>query len=131
MKRPDLLILIAIWRFLTAFIICGGDIAIAVTQFPEVVQEIRVSENYAQVLMVIMLITLGIVTLLMLALGSLSVVVGIGLIKGKSWSRVLAFVFAVLDLLWIPVGTIIGVLSLMYLFRPEVKEYFKAAHPSA
>ena len=124
-----MIILIAIWRFLTAFIICGGDIAIAVTQFPEVVQEIRVSENYAQVLMVIMLFTLIIITLVMLTLVIVSVAVGIGLIKGESWSRVLAIVFAVLDLLWIPIGTIIGLLSLMYLFRPEVREYFKAAGP--
>ena len=131
MKKPDLLIPIAIWRFLAAFIICGGDIAIAVTQFPEVVQQIRVSEDFGEVLMVIMLFTLIIITLVMLTLGILSIAVGIGLIKGKSRGRVLANVFAVLDLLWIPIGTIIGLLSLMYLFRPEVKEYFKAASRGA
>ena len=67
---------------------------------------------------------MSIVIIVLLALFSLSVATGIGLIKGKSWGWTLAIVNAVLDLFAIPFGTIIGVLTLIYLFRKEVKEYF-------
>jgi hypothetical protein len=40
----------------------------------------------------------------------------------KGW--ILAIVNAVLDLFNIPFGTVIGVPSLIYLFRKEVREYF-------
>ncbi len=131
MKRPDLLILIAIWRFLTAFFTISVMIAAAATQFPELVELAIASENYAQGLIFALLFIFIIITLVMLALGSLSFAVGIWLIKGKTRGLVLAIVFAVLDLIWIPIGTIIGVLSLMYLLRPEVKEHFRAARTDA
>jgi hypothetical protein len=65
--------------------------------------------------------------IVLLALISLSVAAGIGLIKGKSWGWTLALVNAILDLFAIPIGTIIGVLSLVYLLRKEVREYFATA----
>jgi hypothetical protein len=106
-------------------------IAAAATQFPELVELAIASENYAQGLIFALLFIFIIITLVMLALGSLSFAVGIWLIKGKTRGLVLAIVFAVLDLIWIPIGTIIGVLSLMYLLRPEVKEHFRAARTDA
>jgi hypothetical protein len=117
MKRPDLLILIAIWRFIVASMLAVGIIAIAVFAFPEAVENANPGSLFG----------LSIATIVLLALISLSVAVGIGLIKGKSWGRTLAMVNAVLDLFSIPFGTIIGVLTLIYLFRPEVKEYFAAS----
>jgi len=116
-KKPDLLIAIAIWRFITASFLAIGIIAIAVFAFPEAVDN---SDTGA-------LFGLSIAIIALLVLISLSVAAGIGLIKGKSWGWTLAIVNAVLDLFSIPFGTIIGVLSLIYLLRKEVREYFAAA----
>lgn len=117
MKKPELLLLIAIWRFIGAFLLAIGIIVIAVFAIPEAVRDANTGS----------LVALSIAIIVLLALFSLSVVAGIGLIKGKSWGWTLAIVNAVLDLFNIPFGTIIGVLSLIYLFRKEVREYFATA----
>ena len=117
MKRPDLLILIAIWRFIAASLLAIGVIAISVFAFPGAVEDADIGGLFG----------LSIAIIVLLALIGLSVAAGIGLIKGKSWGRTLALVNAVLDLFNIPIGTVIGVLTLIYLLRPEVKEYFETA----
>jgi hypothetical protein len=116
-KKPELLVLIAIWRFITAAFLAIGIIAIAVFAIPEAVRD----ENAGS------LIALSIAIVVLLALIGLSVAAGIGLIKGKSWGWILAIVNAVLDLFSFPIGTVIGVLSLIYLLRKEVREYFATA----
>ena len=117
MKRPELLIAIAIWRFIVASLLAIGIIAIAVFAIPAAVEDADTGALFA----------LSISVIVLLALISLSVVAGIGLIKGKSWGRTLAMVTAILDLFSFPIGTTIGVLTLIYLFRQEVKEYFATA----
>jgi len=113
-KKPELLLLIAIWRFIAAALLAIGIIAIAVFAFPEAIREENAGSLFG--------LSIAIVTLL--ALFSLSVAAGIGLIKGKYWGWLLAIFNAVLDLFNIPFGTVIGILSLIYLFRKEVREYF-------
>lgn len=117
MKKPELILIIAIWRFIVAFVLAIGLIAIAAFAFPEAVEDADAGALFG----------LSIATIVLLALISLSVAAGIGLIKGKSWGRTLAIVNAILDLFGIPIGTIIGVLTLIYLFGQEVKEYFATA----
>lgn len=114
MKRPDLLLPIAIWRFITAFLASIGIIAIAVFAFPGAIEHTTIGALFG----------LSIALTVLLAYVSLSVAAGIGLIKGKSWGRALAIVCAILDSFSFPFGTIIGVLTLIYLLRKEVKEYF-------
>ena len=53
-----------------------------------------------------------------------AVAAGVGLLKVKQWGRVAATVHAALSLLQVPVGTIIGVLTLAYLNRSEIRECF-------
>lgn len=117
MKRPDLLMPIAIWRFIAASMLAVAIIAIAVFAFPEAVEEADPGALFG----------LSIATIVLLALIGLSVAAGIGLIKGKSWGWTFAMVTAVLDLFNVPFGTIIGILSLIYLFRKEVREYFSTS----
>lgn len=75
MKRPDLLVAIAIWRFIAASMLAIGIIALAVFAFPEAVEDMEPGT----------LFVLSIAIIGLLALISLSVAAGIGLIKGKSW----------------------------------------------
>ena len=69
--------------------------------------------------------TLGFVCL------GVSVVIGIiyfliawGLWTLKTWARILAIIFAVIGLFMFPVGTIISIILLWYLFKPEIKAAF-------
>ncbi len=56
---------------------------------------------------------------------SLSLAGGFGLLSGKTWGRIIAILNAALSFLFMPAGTIIGVLAMIYLTRPEVRKYFK------
>jgi len=55
----------------------------------------------------------------------LSIAGGIGLLKGKNWGRLLSIVNAALSLLSFPIGTVIGILVLVYLARSGVQQYFE------
>lgn len=52
-------------------------------------------------------------------------VAGFGLLKRKSWSRGMGIAMAILNLLTIPHGTIIGIYSLIVLFNPVAVSQFK------
>ncbi len=49
---------------------------------------------------------------------------GFGLLKHKAWARILILVVACLDLLWIPIGTMIGIYELWVLLNEETVKLF-------
>lgn len=49
---------------------------------------------------------------------------GFGLLKRKAWARILILVVACLDLLWIPIGTMIGIYELWVLLNEETVKLF-------
>ncbi len=51
--------------------------------------------------------------------------IGFGLLKGKGWARVVAIILAIIGLLNVPIGTIISIIILIYLFKPETKAFFQ------
>jgi hypothetical protein len=120
MKRPDLLLLVAIWEFLTALIAFIGVIAIGMFAFPSVMVtwgDPRIAGLFG--------LSIGIIILL--AYLGLSVTAGVGVVMGKEWGRIAAIIHAALSVLNIPIGTVIGILILIYLTKPEIKEYFVTA----
>jgi hypothetical protein len=121
MKRPDLLILVAIWQFVSAFLLAIGIAAIAVFALPEA---LGYRWGPAEVGSIFGL-SIGIFVLLCLI--GLSLAGGIGVLQGKNWGRMISIVNAVLSCFNIPVGTVIGVLVIIYLMRPEVREYFESS----
>ena len=72
----------------------------------------------------IAIIVLSIILLVMVAYFILALMGGIGLLKGREWGRILSIIHAALNLFWVPVGTVIGVLILIYLTKTETQEYF-------
>jgi hypothetical protein len=52
-------------------------------------------------------------------------IVGIGLLKGQNWARIVAIILAIIGLLNVPIGTIISIIILLYLFKADVKAYFQ------
>jgi len=114
LKRHDGLVLIAIWDFITALWLLIPLVAIAIFAFPDTDD----AGGY---------FGLSIVTVVLLLLLGLSLAAGIGLLTRKEWGRILAIVHAALSLIIIPFGTIIGALSLVYLTRSAIREYFATA----
>jgi len=114
LKRHDGLVLIAVWDFLTALWLLIPVIAIAIFAFPD-------TDDAGAYF------GLSIVTVVLLSLSGLSLAAGIGLLTRKEWGRILAIVHAAMSLIVIPVGTIIGALSLVYLTRSRIREYFATA----
>jgi hypothetical protein len=54
------------------------------------------------------------------------VIAGIGLLKRKEWARILAMVVSFLNLIAIPLGTALGIYTLVILFNDETIELFKS-----
>ena len=126
MKRPDLLILVAIWQFLNAFFLLIGIAAISVFAFPG-----ALGYNWWWTSGVPAFVDIGaifglsIAILVLLCLIGLSLAGGIGILKGKNWGRIISIINAALGLLSIPIGTAIGILIIIYLSKDEVRAYFE------
>lgn len=52
---------------------------------------------------------------------------GIGLLKRKSWARILLLIVAVLDLFNVPIGTVVGVYTLWALLQDETARYLEGS----
>jgi hypothetical protein len=113
MKRPDLLTLVVIWQFVNAFLLFIGIVAISAFALPDTGGGGVVALSFAIFVLVCFLV--------------LSLVGGIGILQAKNWGRIVSMVNAILGLLNIPIGTLIGVLVLIYLSKTEVREYFEGA----
>lgn len=71
---------------------------------------------------------------LFIVIGLLSapgIIAGIGLVKFRSWARILALILSVINLLNIPFGTIVGIYGLWVLLSPETEQLFRGIEPKA
>ena len=136
-NRPDLLVLIAIWEFLTAFGALIGMAAIAIFAIPAVLGNWGYGwggmgdfgrAGDLGVAGAIFGLSIGILVLACFI--TLGVVGGIGLLSGKSWGRMIGIVHSALSIFWVPVGTVIGVLAIIYLTKDDVKQYFSPTPPT-
>jgi len=66
----------------------------------------------------------ALVALVLEALGVAQLLCGIGLLKLKPHGRTLQLVFAWIGLLGIPIGTVISIAILFYLYKPGIKALF-------
>jgi uncharacterized membrane protein len=128
MKKPDLLILIAIWQFITAFVALIGIAAIAVFAFPAVTgywDDSWGGMGWRDGMMG-GVFGLSVAILVLLCFLALAVAGGIGLMlnRGREWARIISIVHSALSLFFIPIGTIIGTLSIIYLVKQDVRDYF-------
>jgi hypothetical protein len=64
------------------------------------------------------------VGILMVVLAIPELLAGFGLIKGKSWGRMLALVVGILGLFNVPIGTLIGLYTLWVLLPKEAETFF-------
>lgn len=123
MKKPDWVILVAVWEFATAFFAAIGIGALALIAWaPEAMW--YPDTPYLDGNRVWVLFGIGVASVFLLAYIALAVIAAIGLLKGRDYGRVMSIVHGGLSLPAFPVGTAIGILQIAYLMKPEVKAYF-------
>jgi len=69
----------------------------------------------------------GAVALFLIVTSVPGIIGGIGLLKWKPWARILVMVLAVLDLLNIPIGTLLGIYTIWVLMQDETVQLFAPA----
>lgn len=65
------------------------------------------------------------------ALGAVDLLLAAGIAKGRPWARIAGMAMAVVLVVGIPVGTVLGVLVLLGLLGPEARDWFGAERPAA
>lgn len=117
MRRPDAITLIAVWDFFCAVTALIGIGAIILIVFPLVsdLQGISRVSTFFGLYVGIFFIACYI---------AISVIAGIGILRGQDWGRILCIIQACLGMISVPIGTTIGILILVYLGKLEAKEYF-------
>ena len=58
-------------------------------------------------------------------MGVPKIIAGIGLLKKKEWARILTLIVSFISLLNIPLGTALGIYSIIILLKEESVQYFK------
>jgi len=56
---------------------------------------------------------------------------GLGLLQYKSWARILAIILGILNLILFPIGTAVGIYTLIIMFNDEAKALFNGGSPPA
>ncbi|MDD4924316.1 MAG: hypothetical protein PHF74_05730 [Dehalococcoidales bacterium] len=124
MKKPDLLVLVIVWELLSAFMALMGLLAVAIVAFPDATASMWASALPG------FIFAISIVVLILLSYIIISVIAAVGIIKNRDWGRVMGIVQAALSIFAAPVGTVAGILILVYLLRPDVEGYFKSSAAS-
>jgi hypothetical protein len=125
-QRPDGLTLSSIW-----FYLCGVFFLIITAVVAFLTLAFGVGALTDHLGMLIPTTLFGIITLAFMALSILNLVVGYGLWILKPWARIGAIALAIVGLIFMPVGTIIGALILWYLLTPEAATSFEKPLPQA
>lgn len=120
MKRPDGVTIISIYHYFVAALFVMGICFVAAVPFIVAASPDRDSVGAVPIVAIVTVV----VAFALLAFAAFYGVIGWGLWQLKPWARLGAIVLAGLSLLSIPIGTIIGGLTLWYLFQPEARTAF-------
>lgn len=102
---------------LIVLLIFGGAAAIV---------DLKAPQEDAEVAVPILGIVGGVIGFLILALSLPGIVVGVGLYGLRPWSRILGIVISALDLLHVPLGTVVGIYGLWVLLNSETERMFRS-----
>jgi hypothetical protein len=123
MKKPDLLVLIAVWELVTAFFTLIGLAVLVMIGFQVEALFLRDLEfNFSGPFFYFGL-AVGAMTLLAYLI--ISIAGASGLLANRDFGRVTSLAHGVISLLFFPIGTVIGVLQIVYLTRADVRDFFK------
>jgi hypothetical protein len=119
MRRPDGVTLISVYHFLRAALMLLAMLALIALPFAVGVfaEGDRDAMLWTSMASAVSLLFVGLVFLV-------NLVVGLGLLRMREWSRIAAIVLAVPRLFSFPVGTLIGGLTIWYLLQEPVSAEF-------
>ena len=121
--RPDGITLLSALFWILAIIAIIGSLFMlgAKDAIIDIIEEDSDTPNWVIDLVDSIFVGIGVISFI---IGIIYVIVGWGLWTMKSWARLAAIVLAVISLISFPIGTILGIIILWYLFKPEIKEAF-------
>jgi len=119
-RRPDEVLIIAIYHFIEAALLLLGLLGIGVAGIAVL---FAMAED-PSVAIALGFMTIGAVFLVLGA--ALNVAVGWGLLRMQNWARWAAIILSVLRLPNFPIGTVIGGLIIYYLVQDRARALFEA-----
>ena len=120
-KRPDGVTLIAIYQFIMALPGLLLGLLIIAIPVPAVAMTV-----YDTIGLTAAMFGLGLVVQITAGSSMLMILSGVGLLFRWNWARWLAIAIAMVSLLVIPVGTVIGGVIIFYLLTNDVRRVFEA-----
>jgi len=117
-----------LWIVYGVLSLFGGIIVLVVLLSLSTIPDISYSELGRSGPYVLRIIAICVSSFLFI-LGIPKIIGGLGLQKHREWGRILVMILSFLSLLNIPLGTALGIYSIVYLMKPEMIELFK--HPKA
>lgn len=122
-QRPDGVTLTAIWFIVGSVFFLLGIAAMLIFAYPAVIRETSGSDLY----FALAGLSFALAILILFAVANLTT--AIGLLRLKSWSRIMSFVLAAIGLFAFPFGTAVGALIIWYMLGDEAKRAFGMAPP--
>lgn len=121
--RPEGITLLAALFWILAILALVGSLFMLVTKdaIVEIIED--QPEVTGEIIDIVDSVMLG-TGIIIFFLGICYIITGWGLWTLKSWARIVALILAAISLLSFPIGTIIGIVALWYLFKPEIKKAF-------
>jgi hypothetical protein len=92
---------------------------------------LRADANDAAIALPIIGLAGTMLVVFLIALSVPGLVAGLGLLKFRPWARILAIVMSVINLIHIPLGTIVGIYGLWVLFNKDTETLFSSTPPAA
>ncbi len=122
MKRPDGVTLVAVWYFMNAFFILLSFFVLIAIPVSGAFSGINDQTG-------LFWATTGVICLAVFVAVSGIVVAlsGWGLLRIRSWARILGLILAIMGLFAFPVGTVISALIIWYLSKEDVRQVFELA----
>jgi hypothetical protein len=118
-RRSDGITLVAAYHFVVAALFLVGTLIMTVPTF--ILGIVTLAEEPDAIIGVV---AVGFIAAVLLVLCLINLAVGYGLWQMQSWARTGAIVLAIISLLFIPIGTVIGAVILWYLVQPGVTARF-------
>jgi hypothetical protein len=119
-QRQDGVTLLAVYHFMLAGLLLLATMGLAIPTFITAIVGI-VEDSDALIATGI----LGLLAAVSMVSCLVMLAVGFGLWTLRQWARIATIALAVLGLMFVPIGTIIGGATLWYLLQPEVAERFR------
>lgn len=116
--RDDGLTIISIWHFLVGIFFLIVTVVVMMMTFVFGIQTFQALE------LMIPTFLFGTIALIFMVLTLINLAVGYGLWTQRSWARTGALALALAGLIFVPIGTVAGALTLWYLLRPETAALF-------